>query len=220
VHQSGTAHLGASRYPKTPDSKHLQFKNSQQGKCASVKHDPFGASNYQKTSSSKHLQLKNSKQGQFKVVRENNGYCVQCTLPIYLPFSKTFKKKIRGTTPLAGYHPIHQIWACANLFGTLIYSTHKISFFWWQYLKQKFSKYKNFFYIFWKSVNNKHTFFEFMSNWKRTSASASRTVTLRKRNMARHCGEDLCFEQDAVIQKNHRRKSSKSSLSWKPEKVT
>jgi len=59
--------------------------------------------------------------------------------------------KIRGATPLAGYHPIHQIWACAHLFGTLINSICIISFyFWWQYLKQIFFKIQNFFYIFWK----------------------------------------------------------------------
>jgi len=49
---------------------------------ASVKHDPLGASNYQKTSDSKHPQIKDSEQGQFKVVRENSGYGVQCTFPI------------------------------------------------------------------------------------------------------------------------------------------
>ena len=42
-----------------------------------------------------------------------------------------------------------------------------------------------------------------MSSWKRTSAS--RTVTLRKRNMAKHYGEDLRFEQDAVIQKKSKK---------------
>jgi len=71
--------------------KHLPIKNLKQGLCASVGHGPLGASSNQKTSNLKHLQLKNSKQGQFKVVRENNGLCVQCTLPIYLPFSKIFK---------------------------------------------------------------------------------------------------------------------------------
>jgi len=54
---------------------------------ASVRHDPLGASSYQKTSDSKHLYIKDAKQGQFKVVRENSGYCVQCTFPIYLEFS-------------------------------------------------------------------------------------------------------------------------------------
>jgi len=89
-------------------------------------HHPLGASSYQKTSDWKHPQIKDSEQGQIKVVRENNGYCVQCTFPIYLPFSKIFKK-IRGATLLAGYHPVHQVWACAHLFGTLIYSICMIS---------------------------------------------------------------------------------------------
>jgi len=49
---------------------------------ASFVYHPLGASNYQKTSNSKRLQIKDSEQGQFKVVRENSGYCVQCTFPI------------------------------------------------------------------------------------------------------------------------------------------
>jgi len=92
---------------------------------ASVRHDPLGSSSYQKTSDSKHLQIKDSEQGQFKVVRKNNGYCVQCTFPYIYYFPKF--SKIRGATPLAGYHPIHQVWACAHLFGTLIYSIFIIS---------------------------------------------------------------------------------------------
>ena len=63
---------------------------------ASVRHNPLGASSYQKTSNLKRLQLKDSKQGKFKVVRENSGYFVQCTLPIYLPFSN----KIQGSVEL------------------------------------------------------------------------------------------------------------------------
>jgi len=51
MHQSSTIHLGHPDIRRPPNSKHLQFKNSQQGKYASVKQDPFGASNYQKTSS-------------------------------------------------------------------------------------------------------------------------------------------------------------------------
>ena len=82
--------LGAFRYQKTPNLKHLQIKNLKRGLCASVGHGPLGAPSDQKTSNLKRLQLKDSKQEQFKVVRENNGYCVQCTLPIYLPFFKNF----------------------------------------------------------------------------------------------------------------------------------
>ena len=85
-------------------------------------------------------------------------------------------------------------------------------------MKQKFSKYKTFVHLL-KSVNNKHTFFELTSSLKRTSASASKTATFWKSNMAKHYGEDLCFEQDAVIIQKYKKKS-KSSLSRKPEKVT
>ncbi|KEH19483.1 hypothetical protein MTR_8g461180 [Medicago truncatula] len=46
--------------------------------------------------------------GAFKVVRENNGYCVQCTLPITFTIFPKFSK-IRGAMPLAGHHSIHQI---------------------------------------------------------------------------------------------------------------
>jgi len=49
---------------------------------ASVRYNPLGTSNHQKTSDSKHLQIKDPELGQFKVVRENSGYCVQCTFPI------------------------------------------------------------------------------------------------------------------------------------------
>jgi len=55
----------------------------------------------------KSKQIKDPEQGQFKVVRENSGYCVQCTLLIYLTFSKFFK--ICGVMRLAGNHSIHQI---------------------------------------------------------------------------------------------------------------
>jgi len=59
--------------------------------------------------------------------------------------------KIRGATPFAGYHSIHQIWACANLFGTLIYSTYKISsIFLMAILEAKNFKIQKLFYIFWK----------------------------------------------------------------------
>jgi len=58
---------------------------------ASVRHNPLGASSHQETSDSKHLHIKDPEQGQFKVVRENSGYCVQCTLPIIFTI---FQKKI------------------------------------------------------------------------------------------------------------------------------
>ena len=86
--------LGESNHQKTSDSKRLQTKESEQKVTASVRHNPFGASKYQKTSDSKHLQIKASKKGQFKVVRENNGYCVQCTFPYIYQFPKKFQRSV------------------------------------------------------------------------------------------------------------------------------
>jgi len=133
--------------------------------------------------------------------------------------------KIRGATPLASYHPIHQIWACAHLFGTLIYTICIISsIFYGNTWSKFFSKNTKLFLHFLKSVNNKHTFFELVSSWSVYQFPPWKTVTLWKRNMAKHYGEDLCFEQDGVIiqkyKKINKSKKSKSSLSWKPKKAT
>jgi len=83
--------LGASNYQKTSNLKHRQINNLEQRQCASVRHDPLGASSYRKTSNSKHLQIKDSKHGHSKLLGRITVICVQCTLPIYLPFSKIFK---------------------------------------------------------------------------------------------------------------------------------
>jgi len=66
-------------------------------------------------------------------------------------FPKSFSK-IRGTTPLVGHHSIHQIWACAHLFGTLIYSTCIVSSIFDGNTRSKnlFKIQNFFFYIFWK----------------------------------------------------------------------
>ena len=90
--------------------------------------------------------MKDPEQGQFKVVRENSGYSVQCTLPIYLPFSNFFFK-VCGAAPLAGHHSINQIWACAHLFGTLTYPICKFLHFLMAILEAK------------NSQKNKKTFF-------------------------------------------------------------
>ena len=124
---------------------------------ASVRHSPLGASNYHKISGSKHLQTKDSEQGHSKLF----GRITVIVFNVPSPYIYHFPKfsKIYGAMPLADYHPIYQIWACAHLFGTLIYSICIISFyFWWQYLKQKILKYKTFLHLL-KSVNKKHTFF-------------------------------------------------------------
>jgi len=122
---------------------------------ASAKHDPLGASNYQKTSDSKHPQIKDSEQGQFKVVRENNGYCVQCTFPIYLPFSKIFKNP---WSHAIGRLPPNSsnLSLCPFIWNSHLFYLHDFFYFWWQYLKQKFSKYKTFFTFFEKCEQQIH----------------------------------------------------------------
>jgi len=54
---------------------------------------------------------------------------------------------------------------------------------------------------------------------KRTSAYASRMVTFRKRNMAKHYGEDLYFEQDAVTIQKYKKIQKKELAKLKPEKA-
>jgi len=110
-------------------------------------HHPLGASSYQKTSDSKHPQMKDSEQGQFKVVRENNGYCVQCTFPIYLPFSKIFKdpwSHAIGRLPPNSSN----LSLCPFILNSHLFYLHDFFYFWWQYLKQNFQNTKTF-YIFW-----------------------------------------------------------------------
>ena len=59
--------------------------------------------------------------------RENSKLSGRITVIMFnVPFTYTYHfpnfSKIHGATPLAGHHSIHQIWACAHLFGILIYS--------------------------------------------------------------------------------------------------
>jgi len=130
---------------------------------ASVRHNPLGASSYQKTSDSKRLQIEDSSLGQFKVIRENNSYFVQCTYPYIYHFPNF--SKICGAIPLAGHHSIHQIWACAHLFGTLVlFYLQKFFYFWWQYLKQNFQNTK-LFTSFEKHKQQTHISFELLGRW-------------------------------------------------------
>jgi len=171
--------LGASSYQKTPNPKHLQTWNKgyvhQSGTVhlghPVIKRHPIqniykletGEMRISQARSIWGIQLSenlkvwsicNSKtrnRGNSKLLGRITVIVFNVPSPYIYHFPKLLK--IRGATPFAGYHSIHQIWACANLFGTLIYSTYKISsILRWQYLKQKKknSKYKNFSYIFWK----------------------------------------------------------------------
>jgi len=116
---------------------------------ASVRHNPLGASNYHKTSDSKRPQIKDSEQGQFKVVRENSGYCVQYTFPIYLPFSKNFQRSVeprywRVTTQFIKFElvPIY-LELSFILFAWFLLFLMAI-------LEAKIFKVQNLFYILWK----------------------------------------------------------------------
>ncbi len=44
---------------------------------------------------------------------------------------------------------------------------------------------------------------------KQTSTFASMTITFRKRNMAKHYGEDLYFEEDTVITQKYKKYTKK-----------
>jgi len=86
------------------------------------------------------------------------------SFPYTYHFPKNFKK-ICGATLLAGYHPIHPVWVCAHLFGTLTHSICMISsVFYGNTWSENFQNTKPFLHSL-KSVNNKHTFFELMSIW-------------------------------------------------------
>jgi len=122
---------------------------------ASAKHDPLEASNYQKTSDSKHPQIKDSEHGQFKVVRENSGYCVQCTFPIYLPFSKIFKNP---WSHAIGRLPPNSsnLSLCPFIWNSHLFYLHNFFCFLWQYLKQNFQNTKTFFTSFEKCEQQTH----------------------------------------------------------------
>ena len=107
----------------------------------------------------KSRQIKDPELGQFKVVRENNGYCIRCTLPIYLPFSIDFQNlwsRAIGGSPLNS----------PNLsLCPFIWNSHPILFakfllFLMTILETKNFKIQNLFLRLLKSVNNKHTLFE------------------------------------------------------------
>jgi len=82
----------------------------------------------------KSTQIKDLELGQFKVVKENSGYCVQCTLPIYLPFSKFFKdlwSHAIGGSPLNSSN----LSLCPFIWNSHLFYLQNIFNFWWQYLK-------------------------------------------------------------------------------------
>jgi len=103
---------------------------------------------------------------------------------------------------------------CSFLWNSHLFYLHNFFYFLWQYLKRKFSKeIQSFFTFFWK-VWTTNTPSLNLWVFEAYIRSNSRTVTFRKRNMAKHYGKDLCFVQDAVIiQKNQ--KKIKKLAKWK-----
>jgi len=182
-------------------------------------HSQPGASSRQKTSDSKHLQSKHPELGQFKVVKENNGYFVRCTFPYVYHFSKF--SKICGAVPFVG-QPLNlsNLSLCPFIWNSHFY-LQNFFYFWRQYLKQKFSKYKNFFLHLLKNVNNKHTLFELVSRWSVHQHPPRERLHSGRETWLGTMERTSASKQDAVItQKYKKRKNKKSSLSWEPEKAT
>jgi len=154
---------------------------------------------------------------EFKVVRENNGYCVQCTFPIYLLFSKFFQRFVEPchwqvTTPLIKFEYLS---ICLEFSFILL---AKFLLFLMAILETKnFSK-KTFPCVL-KNVNNKHTLFELVSRW---------SVHQHPPREQLHCERETwlnTMERTSTLSKmlsqsiNTKNIQKKSSLSWKPEKA-
>jgi len=153
----------ASRYQKTPNSKHLQIKirnkgNVHQSGTIHLGHPVIKRHPIWSVYNSQTRNKDNS-----KLLERIMVIVFNVPFP-YIYHSPKFSK-IRGATLLAGYHPIHQIWACAHLFGTLIYSICMISsIFDGNTWSKNFQNTKPFLHSL-KSANNKYTFFELTSSW-------------------------------------------------------
>jgi len=113
----------------------------------SVRHDPLGASSDQKTSNLTCLQ--DSKQGQFKVVRENNGYCVPSPYIYHFPklLKNPWSHAIRRLPPNSSNLSLCQFIWNSHLF----YIQDFFYFFFMAILEAKIFKIQFFFFhIFWK----------------------------------------------------------------------
>ena len=94
----------------------------------------------------------------FKVVRENNGYCVQCTLPIYLPFSKIFKdlwSHAIGRLP----PNLSNLSLCQFIWNSHLFYLHNFFLFLMAILEAKNFKIQNFFTSFEKCEQQTHSLY-------------------------------------------------------------
>ena len=95
---------------------------------------------------------------------ENSGYCVQCTLPITFTIFQNFQKKSveprhwQVTTQFIKFKPVPIYWELS-----FILHTKFLLFFDGNTWSKNFQNTKTFLHLL-KSVNDKHTFFEFMSS--------------------------------------------------------
>jgi hypothetical protein len=106
-------------------------------------HSPLGASSRQKNLRFEASADQTLETGAFKVVREYSGYCVQCTSPLQLPFSKIFKDP---WSHAIGRSPLNS----SNLSLCPFILFAKFLLFLMTILEAKIFKIRNFFYIFWK----------------------------------------------------------------------
>jgi ribosomal protein L34 len=131
---------------KTRKGRSMQKLRIMTSNCIS-QHSPLGASSRQKNLRFKASANQRLRTGAFKVVRKYNSYMCSMYLPIYLPFSKFFKdpwSHAIGRPPLNSSNSS----LCPFIWNSHLFYLQNFFYFWWQYLKQKFSKYKTFLTFF------------------------------------------------------------------------
>ena len=207
--------MNKNDYPdrlKTRKGRSMQKLRIMTSNCIS-QHSPLGASSRQKNLRFEASADQRLGTGAFKVVREYNGYCVQCTFQYIYHFPNF--SKIRGAMPLAGHHSIHQIWACAHLFGTLIYSICKISsIFDGNTWSKNFQNTKLFLHLL-KSVNNKHTLFELVSSWSVHQHAPWERLHSERETWLRTMERTSAFARRSHIQKKIKKWKLAKLKTWK-----
>jgi len=110
---------------------------------ASVRHSPLGASSYQKTSDSKHLQIKDSEHGHSKLLGRITVIVFNVPFPYNYHFPNFFNDPWSHTI---GRPPLNSsnLSPCPFIWNSHLFYLQNFFYFWWQCLKQKFSKYKFF----------------------------------------------------------------------------
>ena len=126
-------------------------------------HSPLGASSRQKNLRFEASADQRLGTGAFKVVREYNGYCVQCTLPIIFTIFQNFQRSVEPchwqvTTQFIKFEPVPIYLELSFILFA------KFLLFLMAILEAKIFKIQNFFLHLLKCMNNKHTLFELVSS--------------------------------------------------------